>query len=806
MQLNFLEASVPLTKTFVKTKAGYDKTSYPNAFLFTSHFVEVGTPKDLYKAIKGHAAKGHCLLKGTLNRELNKEPRAGSTDATADTEFVVFDLDGLDSETIVSFDDFLASSDKFAAFRNVDYVLVESASAGITAKGLHKHAYFLLSESVPANRIKQWFLQVNLEVPVLASNLRLSRTGNALKFALDVTVNQNDKLLFDTPPVCKGFTDPLKGKRIQLVTRKQRRVSFDFEHHDRVIIEQAKKKALNELRKTQGLAPRRSIIERVIKGVTVENVATNSLPEITGIKEERGFVYLNLNGGDSWGYYHPATDPNFLYNFKGEPTYQIKDLLPSYYPEAVKRAKESKEEFAAERREELADTYGEEGAEYYAFMDRVRDTYMRVTHFPDTNELEVLPTNSLFAFRNFQRIHGHDLQAPLEEWDVIFDPSDTDSQIRPKQLYLNTFEMSPVMRHALRAQPRESIPKIIYDLILHAAGSDKESAEYFINWLAFVAQRRNKTGISVVFQGTFGTGKGTIFNRLIEPIIGAQYCPRTSFHALTDDQFNEYAKEAIVMLIDEADTEDITKKKRLDAILREYITEPTVMIRGMRLAARREPSFLNLLIFSNEIHTVNVRPGDRRFSIMTRQETPIKLTAKDIAEIDKHVPAFAEYLMHCEVDEARATRPLLNEAREYAMDLSMNSHEQAFNALLNGDFGFLLENAPHEERPLDFFNATRRKLPTYAEALIEAYENRDAGKLSRDAIETFAFYLTDVAKTTPHAFSAWIKHKGIHTKVIKINGVPTRGLHGIQWDIQPEHQMEVKRLIKQLKDNTRKTG
>jgi hypothetical protein len=45
--------------------------------------------------LKKHAALGHCALKGTISRPLVKESRAGSTDTSATTEWIVLDLDGL---------------------------------------------------------------------------------------------------------------------------------------------------------------------------------------------------------------------------------------------------------------------------------------------------------------------------------------------------------------------------------------------------------------------------------------------------------------------------------------------------------------------------------------------------------------------------------------------------------------------------------------------------------------------------------------------------------------------------------------
>ena len=59
---------------------------------------------------------------------------------------------------------------------------------------------------------------------------------------------------------------------------------------------------------------------------------------ITDMKTERGFVYFNLNGGDSWAYYHPSESPEFIYNFKGEPTYKTSELLPQYWAKLTQQA------------------------------------------------------------------------------------------------------------------------------------------------------------------------------------------------------------------------------------------------------------------------------------------------------------------------------------------------------------------------------------------------------------------------------------------------------------------------------------
>ncbi len=65
MKLTFLEASVPLTKTYRKERAGLVKEPYPLVTDVTSHEVVVADMKAFERAIIQHAAMGYRPLKGS---------------------------------------------------------------------------------------------------------------------------------------------------------------------------------------------------------------------------------------------------------------------------------------------------------------------------------------------------------------------------------------------------------------------------------------------------------------------------------------------------------------------------------------------------------------------------------------------------------------------------------------------------------------------------------------------------------------------------------------------------------------------
>lgn len=226
MKITFLEANQPLTKKFEKRPDGsYIKHSYPFVKLFTSHEENPKNLSAFAERLKQHAIDKHCLLKGNVSKPLVNEPRSGSTDPLADTEWVVFDVDGM--ANITTADEFITKVLP-KEFQNVSYIIQRSASAGISSDGFRAHIFFLLSRPYSVAQIKVWLQYQNLTEADLATQLSLSKNAITLRYPLDITVNQNDKLIYIAPPTCIGFTDPFDDERIELVSRENDVVSFDF--------------------------------------------------------------------------------------------------------------------------------------------------------------------------------------------------------------------------------------------------------------------------------------------------------------------------------------------------------------------------------------------------------------------------------------------------------------------------------------------------------------------------------------------------------------------------------------------------
>ncbi len=332
MKITFLAASdgTRMAKSFVRSSGTITTTPYPHVRRFWSFTRNAANLNQLYALLVTHGEAGHCLLKGPLDRPLRHEPRAGRTDPNTPIDLLVLDLD---------FDQGFASIDAFLeaiGLGGASYVLHHSSSAGITAQpGLRTHVFILLATPVAPAQLKLWLRHLNLTVPGLREQVRLSANGMTLSYPLDVTSCQNDKLLFVADPVVEGLEDPLAGRRFELCERSTERLELRTEHFDPGAVQREADAQVSELRARAGL-PRRE--PRYVALPGRERLLANPEPAtVTGVRRARGFVYLNLNGGDSWAYYFPEVNADIVRSFKGDPPMRLADIAPALWEQVRPR-------------------------------------------------------------------------------------------------------------------------------------------------------------------------------------------------------------------------------------------------------------------------------------------------------------------------------------------------------------------------------------------------------------------------------------------------------------------------------------
>jgi len=139
---------------------------------------------------------------------------------------------------------------------------------------------------------------------------------------------------------------------------------------------------------------------------------------------------------------------------------------------------------------------------------------------------------------------------------------------------------------------------------------NKELNDYVLNWIARMFQYPNKLGMTaLVFRSNEGTGKGVIFEELLQKTF-ANHGVVFSDSAQLTDKFNEIVGRSVYIYCNEAVwAGDKSSVGRLKAL----ITDEFLMQEEKQVSKSKGKNYTHLIISSNEEWVVSTGVSDRRF-------------------------------------------------------------------------------------------------------------------------------------------------------------------------------------------------
>lgn len=789
MLLTFLSASIPLTKTITNNRGTITKDAYPLVNKFTSANEEVDSLAKLFSIIKAasqHKAKP-CLLKGAITTPLINESRKHATKTNSPTELVVFDLDRAPFNTP---DEFMKS----IKLGDVSYVVQYSASYKLDKKDktLSCHIFCMLSAPRPAPELKAWLMHLNLTTEVLKQSLTLSNSQIALRWSLDITCCQNDKLIYIAEPIFVGMKSPIPSEE---------RIQFIKHDLETLPVERIALRPMDALKKEQ-----RTILNQLQTraGITPTKIKTKMIGEYevqTGAHEITQYQVidcgeynrLDLNGGDSRAYYHRKDDLIYLHNFKGEPSVLLKEILPHYYADLIR-----------EQNNQNATPLTDGQTILLAYRDKVTADYYKGTWNETTQILDVHKVKSRDQLEDFLLSHGRTLGAFVPEWQTIFDPQNS-VVVNETDHVLNRFQLSYYMQP--RNQKQGKFPGI--QRIIDSAVGTGEIQTHFINWLAYIFQTRKKPMTSWVLHGTFGTGKGLLVNKILAPLFGRDYVHQMRASEL-NEQWNAYLEHSLIVFVDEIDADMFANAKKTNSDLKNYITDPEITIRRMRTDAYKVQNFTAFIFASNEKQPVYVPLGDRRYNVGNFQKERFYPTKEELKAIPQELAHFASFLQNYAANETQAQDVLQTEERAAIQQLGVTSIDQLANDLLEGNLAGLLEALP-DTRLMDSMGAINPTAAAYtnivkrfcqdahpaagkASSLLPGEYYQRISKITRDELAVLFTHCVGKVPEGAHKFTAFLRHHGITTKVIRVDGDTPRGIE-VEWRVSDEDQILIEQLF-----------
>ncbi len=775
--INFLGANIPLTKVF---RANGEKEAYPLVKNFTSYTKRIGSITELHDAIVEHSKEGHCLLKGELTRTLNNEPRVNSTRTDDPTWYICLDFDKHETPDI----DLTLQA---MGLGDISYVIQYSSSHGLPENEgtVSAHVFMLLDQPVLAPMIKAWLMSINLDK--WPGQLTLSPTGTHMSWSLDITTCQNDKLLYIAPPIFeKPLKDPLRN-RIKLVKRERERVvaSNVFAEQQPAKLKAKAKAQLNKLRKEAGLPTRTG------KGVKWEgSYEVDTQPDVCSVSEVKDcgdYIRLNLNGGDSFAYWHPKENFKLIHDFKSGSTFYTKDLVPGYYAQKV-----------AEQEQALG-SVSENGDLVLGFCDLATAEYYRGLWNPDTQKLSLHRCKDMSQVNHWYMSHGLTPPAFIPTWNIMYDPN-ADWVMDEEEKCINTFRKSEYMK--LEADPRITTNHFpnIYRMIRHFLGEDENGpdttvSDHFLNWFAVIMQRKAKPRTAWVNHGVQGTGKGFFMSKVVTPLLGKDNVAEVGI-ANIEDQFNGWLEGKLFVNVNEIDVDDFSEKGRVEAKFKMLITDNVMPVRRMRQTMSQEPNYASFLFSSNKRKPVMVPADDRRHNVGNRQT--IKLVPPKEEDVESELEAFAKWLLAHKADVAAANAIIQTEARATMQKLGSTSIEETTQVILEGDFDSLWMNMQSDEvldRGGSYSDESRIYNMVMKDIGKRILEEGVRQNVSRDEMGIILRYnVSKAIPNEPNKLTSLLRQHGIETKQLRHKGRKTYGIVTV-WKMSSEIRKEVEASV-----------
>ena len=136
-----------------------------------------------------------------------------------------------------------------------------------------------------------------------------------------------------------------------------------------------------------------------------------------------------------------------------------------------------------------------------------------------------------------------------------------------------------------------------------------------------------------------------LYNKVLRPIFGAEYCHIKRMDTLLD-RFNAELETSLLWVIDEANIEDFKDDGQIIEKLKNLIVEEQQVIRAMHTNPFNATNYTDLILFSNQSLAIKISATDRRYNICPRQNTPLIeiMRRADIDTIELEAIEFARFL------------------------------------------------------------------------------------------------------------------------------------------------------------------
>jgi energy-coupling factor transporter ATP-binding protein EcfA2 len=149
------------------------------------------------------------------------------------------------------------------------------------------------------------------------------------------------------------------------------------------------------------------------------------------------------------------------------------------------------------------------------------------------------------------------------------------------------------------------------------AANDETSYKYIMSWLAFKIQKPHlPPGVAICLTGAKGAGKSTLAEIMIRIVGDKNVATDNSVPMQVLGRFNSCVKHKILSVLEEFTLGSGSDKEALDNKFKNLITSPRLAIENKGKDVTPDvPNYLGFIIISNDLDTLSVDKGERRYAI-----------------------------------------------------------------------------------------------------------------------------------------------------------------------------------------------
>lgn len=243
----------------------------------------------------------------------------------------------------------------------------------------------------------------------------------------------------------------------------------------------------------------------------------------------------------------------------------------------------------------------------------------------------------------------------------------------------------------------------IHALLKNLFMSD-DRVDYFVNWLSYIADTKNKTGVAIILRGIQGTGKGVLWEQLICRLVGEKYTIQIN-NDMLKNHFNGFLENKLFINPNEIKGE-FKDGNTIYEKLKEWITDPYINLDDKHTKVKKTKNYFNMIMFSNNDVPLQIQGSDRRYTVYETKNR----TLKDVAEKDfkynhikyfingvkKEVDGFLTDLVRYKYDISKATVAQDTEEKQRIYHASMTKAEILADKIREKDLSYFMHEI--EER------------------------------------------------------------------------------------------------------------